>query len=129
MSVTKENTYVWIMEWFDTLEPSARHSYDVYTIEPQEGIHEEDFVRFMTDELFPVVKLPVDPPGHRLVVRHILLKQVGGFSAPEADVFPDYVPDKSILAKFRSLSTTIASQYWDSVSEWESENRGESGES
>jgi hypothetical protein len=116
MSVTKENTYVWIMEWFDTLEPSARHSYDVYTIEPQEGIHEEDFVRFMTDELFPVVKLPVDPPGHRLVVRHILLKQVGGFSAPEADVF-------------RSLSTTIASQYWDSVSEWESENRGESGES
>jgi hypothetical protein len=117
MSVTTESKYVWVMEWSDTSAASPRPTFDVYSIEPKAGVRAEDFERFMTDEMFPVVDIPVDTPSteRRYVVRHYLLKQIGAFGAGQGGVQADYVQDQSALAKFVSLSTTTATHFFDLV--------------
>ena len=117
MSVTTESKYVWVMEWTDTLAASPRPTFDVYSIEPKAGVRAEDFEKFMTDEMFPVVDLPVDTPSteRRYVVRHYLFKQIGAFGASQGGVSADYVQDQSAWAKFGSLSTTTATHYFDLI--------------
>lgn len=117
MSVTTENTYVWVMEWSEASTTSPSRQFDVYSIEPQAGVRAEDFEKFMIDEMFPVVDLPVETRStqRRNVVRHYLLKQVGAFGAGQGSVPADYVQDESTFRKFFSLSTTTATHYFDFV--------------
>jgi hypothetical protein len=122
MSVATESKYVWVMEWTETSAAPPRPNYDVYSIEPKAGVRAEDFEKFMTDEMFPVVDLnPVDTPAteRRYVVRHYLLKQIGDFGADQGTIFADYVQDQSAWAKFVSLSATTATHFFHLVGSME----------
>jgi hypothetical protein len=126
MSDNIGSKYLWVMEWYDPFDSPPSTAYDIYRIEPQAGVKEEDIEKFMTDEMFPAVGIRATRRAH--VVRHYLLKQRGDVRDSLNQIFDIYVHDKSIPAKFESLSTSTALHGFDVVGSWESRESQVDGE-
>jgi hypothetical protein len=119
MSSTKEHRYVWAIEWHWRFPVQGQPSttYDLYSLEPRSGVSEEDFEKFMTEEIFPAVGAIALRGGGS--VRHYLLKQHGAVKWDLPSVFASKVRDESIQSKFESFAESAESQSFALVGSWE----------